>query len=545
MLRSEGTYWTCNECTLTNSKDAKICIVCGASSVVFHASEMRDLKVKGVKRHSYEMKCEVCTFLNSGNVSSCQMCDSVLDTVELVELKGPVCDNLASSTIAKADTRHAVNRCGNEETGIIYCDDSDSDSLGSDISSSYYYDAAEDLFSEFVTTKFSSKNSAPVFECRNDQKTCSTKPIMTAYLVKTYKVKLKSRALELYRIKRAGQANNKRTNGNNSGYNGHSSTSKYDSSHVLDLGSTSASAVLTDEEIALQMALSEYEEEVAHSSSSNRNSSTGPGFKPRAGSLYPKPCWSGETSSNSYTLSSSSSSSSSSNGYQKQRDIRGNQSHSESSSIGKHKKRKQHEGILDSLHSMKSVSNRLVKKKKTKNGFDTDTDTDSASDNEILERSEGDHIAKPGLAVSEGVEAATYKQLRLQSLLSRTDKIVAKLSILMSAASRQNEGEDNGEKVSKREDNNDTAITTSIPLEQSETSAAALSSDPLVNEVEVVGGVVAGSGSTAQPALLLNGVLRGYQMGGVEWLLCLHSSGLNGILADEMGLGKHTPTMIS
>ena len=83
MLRSEGTYWTCNECTLTNSKDAKICIVCGASSVLFHASEMRDLKVKGVRRHSYEMKCEVCTFLNSGNVSSCQMCDSVLDTVEL------------------------------------------------------------------------------------------------------------------------------------------------------------------------------------------------------------------------------------------------------------------------------------------------------------------------------------------------------------------------------------------------------------------------------------------------------------------------------
>jgi SNF2 family DNA or RNA helicase len=31
----------------------------------------------------------------------------------------------------------------------------------------------------------------------------------------------------------------------------------------------------------------------------------------------------------------------------------------------------------------------------------------------------------------------------------------------------------------------------------------------------------------------------------VEWLLCLHSSGLNGILADEMGLGKHTPTVIS
>ncbi|PSN39967.1 SWI/SNF-related matrix-associated actin-dependent regulator of chromatin subfamily A containing DEAD/H box 1 [Blattella germanica] len=42
-----------------------------------------------------------------------------------------------------------------------------------------------------------------------------------------------------------------------------------------------------------------------------------------------------------------------------------------------------------------------------------------------------------------------------------------------------------------------------------------------------------------QPALLTSSLkLAGYQMVGLNWLLVMHSQGLNGILADEMGLGK-------
>jgi hypothetical protein len=536
MLRSEGTYWTCKECTLTNSKDAKICIVCGASSVVFHASEIRDLKANGVKRSTYEMKCQVCTFLNTGNVSSCQMCDSVLDRVESAENLGPISDSLTSSFMGKVESRHTVNRRGNEETSIIYCDDSDSDSQASDVSSSYYYDAASELFSELVATKCSDKNSAPIYECRSDQKTCSTKPIMTAYLVKAHKARLKIRAFELNRIKEFEGVHKELTS---SGDNDRSSISKYDSPHLLEVRSASASAVLTDEEIALQIALSEYEEEVAHSSSSKRHTRPGTGSGFESHYHYPEPSWSGETSNNTYTLSSSSSSSS--NGYQKQQELRGADSYYQSSSISKQNKRKQLEGTLDSLHSVKSVFKSSVKKK-MKNGFDTDTDTDSASDCEIPQYDKGNHGAKASPAISEGVEAAAYKQLRLQSLLSRTDKIVAKLSTLMTATSRQNEGEKSVGKDSKCEDTNDTVIATSIPLEQSETSATALSSQTLLNEakVEAESGVPVVAGSAAQPTLLLNGVLRGYQLGGVEWLLCLHSSGLNGILADEMGLGAHS-----
>lgn len=44
--------------------------------------------------------------------------------------------------------------------------------------------------------------------------------------------------------------------------------------------------------------------------------------------------------------------------------------------------------------------------------------------------------------------------------------------------------------------------------------------------------------SARQPALVTGGVLRDYQLAGVEWLISLWENGLNGILADEMGLGK-------
>lgn len=44
--------------------------------------------------------------------------------------------------------------------------------------------------------------------------------------------------------------------------------------------------------------------------------------------------------------------------------------------------------------------------------------------------------------------------------------------------------------------------------------------------------------SARQPSLVTGGVLRDYQLAGVEWMVSLYENGLNGILADEMGLGK-------
>lgn len=41
-----------------------------------------------------------------------------------------------------------------------------------------------------------------------------------------------------------------------------------------------------------------------------------------------------------------------------------------------------------------------------------------------------------------------------------------------------------------------------------------------------------------QPAKLVGGTLRDYQLEGLNWLFKLYQANLNGILADEMGLGK-------
>ncbi|KAH6941212.1 hypothetical protein HPB50_015102 [Hyalomma asiaticum] len=46
-----------------------------------------------------------------------------------------------------------------------------------------------------------------------------------------------------------------------------------------------------------------------------------------------------------------------------------------------------------------------------------------------------------------------------------------------------------------------------------------------------------------QASLMVNGVLKEYQVKGLEWLVSLYNNNLNGILADEMGLGKTIQTI--
>merc|ERR1719225_951665 len=48
---------------------------------------------------------------------------------------------------------------------------------------------------------------------------------------------------------------------------------------------------------------------------------------------------------------------------------------------------------------------------------------------------------------------------------------------------------------------------------------------------------------TAQPTILCGGILKEYQLKGLEWLVSLYNNCLNGILADEMGLGKTIQTL--
>ncbi|XP_065886497.1 SWI/SNF-related matrix-associated actin-dependent regulator of chromatin subfamily A member 5-like [Dysidea avara] len=45
------------------------------------------------------------------------------------------------------------------------------------------------------------------------------------------------------------------------------------------------------------------------------------------------------------------------------------------------------------------------------------------------------------------------------------------------------------------------------------------------------------------PSYIINGLLRDYQVRGLNWLISLYENGINGILADEMGLGKTLQTI--
>lgn len=46
-----------------------------------------------------------------------------------------------------------------------------------------------------------------------------------------------------------------------------------------------------------------------------------------------------------------------------------------------------------------------------------------------------------------------------------------------------------------------------------------------------------------QPKLVTGGIMKPYQLEGLDWLCSLYENGLNGILADEMGLGKTLQTI--
>lgn len=48
---------------------------------------------------------------------------------------------------------------------------------------------------------------------------------------------------------------------------------------------------------------------------------------------------------------------------------------------------------------------------------------------------------------------------------------------------------------------------------------------------------------TKQPKNIMNGLMREYQLEGLNWLLKIHKCSINGILADEMGLGKTLQTI--
>jgi hypothetical protein len=126
---------------------------------------------------------------------------------------------------------------------------------------------------------------------------------------------------------------------------------------------------------------------------------------------------------------------------------------------------------------------------------------------------------------------ATYRQSRLEKLLSRTDKIVSRLNNMMATVSISSQNFSHKE-IEEKFDNKTLMSPTDKNSHSSMVDAQPMVSNVLENSEESF--VVVDDCNQQQPLMLRNVKLRGYQIGGVEWLNSLHMSGLNGILADEM-----------
>ncbi len=107
-------------------------------------------------------------------------------------------------------------------------------------------------------------------------------------------------------------------------------------------------------------------------------------------------------------------------------------------------------------------------------------------------------------AAASVVSCDELKALRLRKLLSKTDRIVARINKSMQTS----------------------ALSGAAASPQRRTTVS----------THFHSGIAAPS--TDRSLLRPSTLLRDYQLGGVQWLLSLHGSGLNGILADEMGLGE-------
>ena len=574
MLRSDASFWTCPTCTLLNSRDAKECIVC---DTVFVRSSIADVQKQSDKLESL-IECPLCTFLNDVGSRSCQMCTSDLENDK--------------------DEKNAHEMYSDiPEVGIIekpvQCIDSDSDnnsiaastqSNDSEVSSSYYYDAAAELFAVLTETIFDTPQTAgaatPSFKCKSDGRVCRTRGIMTAYLVKQHKDKLSTRAFELQKKKRKVRKlcdNDSQSNtmllsrtaqaigitvptiirdagtSSSDSYNSKlnyrsNSSSGYDSSSR----SISNHATLTDREIALQIALQDYEEEIQ---------------QPQQIRKRKQSC--SDSLANHFNVSSSSSCSSSSDissDYKKRKQLTQYTSSNLKPDTSYPIKKKIISCTTDSLLLINDVKRKTIQtskeletKTRKRNGF-SDTEDEESDEGHVHSDDEGDATER---------EEAAYRHLRLQKLLSRTDKIVSKLNVMMSSVCRQNNVKDcteiihaggassknenenvgkehnlhlqekkkdfdkNGTNVQKSgfeaNKQNQNGINFDLQHQEKISSTNDLLVQPLIPRSD--------QNSFQQPLMLKYGKLRGYQIGGVEWLMSLHMSGLNGILADEMGLG--------
>ncbi len=154
------------------------------------------------------------------------------------------------------------------------------------------------------------------------------------------------------------------------------------------------------------------------------------------------------------------------------------------------------------------------------------------------------------------------KNERLTTLLSRTDDLLQRLGAMVQQQ-KNAEPEDTFTKKDKVQRERGSTMGGVHPPPPKDAAANAKDTQ---NNTEIVDMVAVGAAAkkrdllegqrqynsavhsieeivSMQPAMLVGGQLRQYQIEGLQWMLSLYNNNLNGILADEMGLGKTIQTI--
>ncbi|CAH1761508.1 3617_t:CDS:10 [Entrophospora sp. SA101] len=126
------------------------------------------------------------------------------------------------------------------------------------------------------------------------------------------------------------------------------------------------------------------------------------------------------------------------------------------------------------------------------------------------------------------------KDTRLSHLLKQTDQYLE--SLAKAVSSQQNQNFDNNSTINAH---NGPSISLSSSVID-EDNIIETRDGKKIDYYQVAHRI---KEEVKQPSILKGGVLKEYQIKGLEWMVSLYNNRLNGILADEMGLGKTIQTI--
>ncbi|CAG8530378.1 1141_t:CDS:2, partial [Racocetra persica] len=130
------------------------------------------------------------------------------------------------------------------------------------------------------------------------------------------------------------------------------------------------------------------------------------------------------------------------------------------------------------------------------------------------------------------------KDTRITHLLRQTDTYLE--SLTQAVVDQQNHHRRLNKGKGKLVDSTDHTVTASITATEDEDNIIETTDGKKIDYYVVAHRV---QEKVEQPSILIGGLLKDYQIKGLQWMVSLYNNHLNGILADEMGLGKTIQTI--